>query len=129
MAQYSTKEQLYAVLDKTVATLQASERFTKRIANAQSSLGIVVPELEAQYTLSFKQGQLLGAVGGADAATIAITLSSVTLDKLFSGKLDGESAYMYGHLKLRGDEWAAESMVGYLYELGPAYVEASAAVA
>lgn len=124
MAVFESKERLYQVLDQTVANLQQDETFKKRIANAKSSLGIIIPELEAEYSLSFASGELTGAIGGADKATIAITLAGDTLDKLFSGKLDGESAYMYGHLRLRGDEWTAETMASYLWNIRTAYLQA-----
>ena len=124
MAVFESKERLYQVLDKTVALLQQDEAFKKRITNAKSSMGIIVPELEAEYTLSFTGGEMSGSAGGADKATIAITLSGDTLDKLFSGKLDGESAYMYGYLKLRGDEWTAQTMAGYLWSIRTAYQQA-----
>lgn len=126
MVVFGSKERMYEVLDKTVEILRQDEAFAKRIANAKASLGIIVPELEAEYTLSFAGGELIGAVGGAAQATITITLSGDTLDKLFSGKLDGESAYMYGHLKLRGDEWTAQTMAGYFWNIRSAYQQAVA---
>ncbi|MBC7315270.1 MAG: SCP2 sterol-binding domain-containing protein [Chloroflexi bacterium] len=124
MAAFESKEQLYDVWNKMGAILAADEAFKKRIANANASMGIIVPELGAEYTIYFEKGTLRGAEGGADKATIAITLSGDTLDKLFSGKLDGESAYMYGYLKLRGDEWTAQTMAGYLWNIRTAYQQA-----
>ena len=41
-------------------------------------------------------------------------MSSETLDKLFRGQIDGESAYLSGEIRLRGDEWVAEAVASYI---------------
>jgi putative sterol carrier protein len=124
MPAFESKEELYQVLDKTVAALTGNEGFARRIASARASLGIVVPEVQGDYALHFEQGQVTGVVGGAASASVAATMTGDVLDRLFSGKMDAESAYMNGHVQLRGSEWVAESMVGYLWDLRGAYVAA-----
>lgn len=121
MAEYTSKDELYAALDKTVANLAASEPFKQRIARADLSVGFVVTDLDAQYSLYLKQGEVTGSPGGTDETSIAVTMNSATLDRLLSGRLDGESAYMTGQLRLRGSEWVAESAAGYLGQIAAAY--------
>ncbi len=126
MAEYQSKEELYEVLDQVVEALGEDEAFQSRIANANSSLAFVVSDLDnAEYTLSFKKGELSCEPGGAAGATVAITCKADTLDKLLSGKLSGESAYFSGAIRLRGDEWVAQGMASYLRYMGPLYREAT----
>jgi putative sterol carrier protein len=126
MTEYQSKEQLYAVLDQVVAELQQDDAFKALIASANSSLAFITTDLEnAEYVLSFWKGHLSGAKEGAAQATVGITLASETLDKLLSGKISGESAYFSGALRLRGDEWAAQNMAGYLHYMGPSYRRAT----
>ena len=125
MAEYATQEALYAVLDATVAKMQEHEKFMNRIANANMSIGFNVTDLGAEYALYFDHGAFRGEQSGANATTVGITLTSAMLDKLLSGKVSGESAYMSGALKLRGDEWTAQSAAGYLWYIKSAYIEAS----
>jgi len=121
MAAYASTEELAAVLDKMVATLQQDERFISRIANANMSIGWKLSDLGAEFTTSIIKGEISGTQGGADAATIAVSCNSETFDKMLSGKLSGESAYMSGAIRLRGNEWTAESAASYLYYFVPAY--------
>jgi len=123
--EYQSAEELYEVLDKTVANLKANESFIQRIARSDMSIGFVVSDLGAEYSLNISKGEVSGSRGGADAATIGVTLNSDNLDRLLSGKLDGESAYMTGALRLRGSEWVAESALGYLYYIISAYKSAT----
>ena len=126
MAEYQSKDQLYTVLDQVVAGLQQDDTFKKRIANANASLAFVLSDLDnAEYKLSFSQGNLSGTPGGASDATVSVITKSDTLDKLLSGKLSGESAYFSGALRLRGDEWMAQSMAYYLSYMGPLYRQAT----
>ena len=115
------QETLYQVLDQMVAALQADEAFKQRIAHANVSVGLTVSDLGGEYTLAFRQGEVSGQAGASSGATIGVTLSMATLDKLFSGLLDGESAYMSGQLRLRGDEWTAQSAAYYISFITPAY--------
>lgn len=124
MAVFKTKEELYAALDTTVAKMQDNEKFLSRIAKANVSLSFSVSDLGAEYSLYFENGAFRGASDGAADTTVGITLQSVTLDKLLSGKLSGESAYMSGALRLRGSEWTAQSAAGYLWYIKAAYLEA-----
>lgn len=127
MAKFETKEQLYDVLDQVVAGMKEDDAFKARIANASSSMAFVVSDLDnAEYVLSFSKGECNCAKEGAGQATVGITLSSDTLDKLLSGKLSGESAYFSGAIRLRGDEWMAQGMASYLRYMGPLYREATA---
>jgi len=114
MPVYETKEELYDVLDKTVAWLQTNDTFKQRTARANTSVGFVVSDLDAQYSLFIKEGQITGTRGDASGAAVGVSLSAETLDKLLSGRLDGESAYMTGQLRLRGSEWVAQTIAGYL---------------
>ena len=127
MAEYSTSEALYTVLDATVAKMQEHEKFMSRIANANMSMTFVVTDLGAEYSMYFDHGAFRGEKGGGTSTTVGITLTSTTLDKLLSGKLSGESAYMSGALRLRGDEWTAQSAAGYLWYIKSAYTEAAEA--
>lgn len=121
MTVFANADELVTVLDATVAKLQQDERFATRIANANLSIGWKITDLGAEYTMTLAKGQLTGAAGGADAATIAVSCTSDVFDKLLTGKLSAESAYMSGALRLRGNEWTAESAASYLYYMVPAY--------
>ncbi|MFH1085598.1 MAG: alkyl sulfatase C-terminal domain-containing protein [Chloroflexota bacterium] len=118
---YANKEALYAALDQMVANLNANDAFLQRIERADVSVGFVVSDLEAEYTLALRKGRASGAIGGAAKATIAVTLNAETLDALLAGDISGESAYYAGRLQLRGDEWTGEIVAGYLYHITPAY--------
>ncbi len=126
MAEYQSKEELYAVLDQVVAEMQKNDTFLSRIANMNVSLGFTVTDLDnAEYVLTFSKGQLTSAKEGAGQATVGVTLTSDTLDKLLSGKLSGESAYFSGQLRLRGDEWVAQGMANMLGYMAPLYRKAT----
>ena len=121
MPGFESREELYDVLDKTTAELQANEAFKERIARADVSVAFVVPELEAEYSLYFVKGEIRGSAGGASETAIGVILSSETLDGLLSGEVDGETAYMTGAIRLRGDEWTAETVAGYMGFICAAY--------
>jgi putative sterol carrier protein len=123
MPEFGTKEELYDVLDKAVAKLQESETFKQRIARADMSVGFELPDIEAAYALRLSQGAVTGVRDDTSDTTFGVTLSPATLDKLMSGKLDGESAYMSGLVRLRGNEWVAQSFVSYMGPMVMAYRE------
>ena len=118
---YANKEALYAALDRMVANLNQSDAFLQRIERADVSVGFVVSDLNAEYTMALRKSQAFGAIGGAAKATIAVTLNAATLDALLAAEMSGESAYNAGRLQLRGDEWTGEIVAGYLYHIAPAY--------
>ena len=121
MAVFANADEFVATLDRMIANLRQDERLTTRIANASMSIGWKITDIAAEYTTAINKGEVTGAVGGADAATIGVSCTSEVFDKLLSGKLSGESAYMSGALRLRGNEWTAESAAAYLYYFVPAY--------
>ena len=121
VAEYKSKEELYATLDSMSARLLEDEAFKRRIAHADVSIGFIVSDLGAEYSLHFHRGEFSGSAGGAEETTVGVTLSSETLDKLLSGKISGESAYFSGAIRLRGGEWAAQSLIGYFGSILTAY--------
>ncbi|MFO7698147.1 MAG: SCP2 sterol-binding domain-containing protein [Anaerolineae bacterium] len=130
MATYANREELTAVLDKVVAGLNENDTVKNRMKTANVSMGIVVSDLEgAEYVMAFRNGEVTGSPAGASAATVTITMKQEVLDRLFSGKVSGESAYFSGLLRLRGDEWVAESLASYVYYMLPIYQAATADLA
>jgi hypothetical protein len=127
MAEYKTKEELYAVLDKMVANLQADPNMKARIGQAQESIAFIVKDLGGEYAFKFAQGTIVGSPNGADSCSVGVVVSSAMLDRLFSGREDPESAYSYGTLSLRGSEWVAEGMLRYWSSLIAAYKKATEA--
>ncbi|MGI6367076.1 MAG: SCP2 sterol-binding domain-containing protein [Anaerolineae bacterium] len=126
MAVYANREELIAILDQVVAELNKNETLTTRIRSANVSLGINVTDLPGtEYVIAFSKGVITGTAGSASAATVGITLASDTLDRIFLGRLSGESAYFSGALRLRGDEWMAESVANYIYYITPLYKAAT----
>ncbi|NLD45100.1 MAG: SCP2 sterol-binding domain-containing protein [Chloroflexi bacterium] len=125
MPEYTSKEQLYDALNKMVALLQADDAYKQRISRADLTVAFTITDLSAEYTLKIVKGTLEGAVGTADGATFGAIMSSATLDKLLSGRLDGESAYEMGAIRIRGSEWVAESAAGYVYSMVNAYKRAT----
>ena len=121
MTEYRSKEQLYAVLDRVVAELRQDDAFKALIAHANASLAFIVTDLSGEYVLSFWKGHLSGAKEGSAQATAGITLTSEILDKVLSGQMSGESAYLSGSLRLKGDEGAAQNMASYLRYMAPSY--------
>ena len=121
MPEYKSKEELYEALDKTVAILQTDEGYMQRIARADLTVTFSVTDLDAEYTLKMSKGTLEGVSGSSDGSTLGVILSSSTLDKLLSGKIDGESAYEMGSIRIRGSEWVAQSAAGYVYPMVAAY--------
>jgi len=126
MARYADRDELKAVLDKVVAGLNENEAVRNRIKTANVSMGLIVSDLaDAEYVISFKNGEVLGSTSGAASASITVTLTQDVLDRIFSGQLSGESAYFSGQVKLRGDEWMAEGLAGYIYQMVPLYKAAT----
>ncbi len=125
MPEVRSKEELYAALDKMIAILSADEAFKKRIARADLSVTFSVSDLTAEYTLKMAGGSVEGRPGADSGSSIGVTLTSTTLDKLLSGRLDGESAYDMGLIRLRGSEWVAQSAAGYVYSMVAAYKQAT----
>ncbi|NLX36398.1 MAG: SCP2 sterol-binding domain-containing protein [Chloroflexi bacterium] len=121
MAVFANADVFVATLDRMIANLKQDERFLARIANASMSIGWKITDIAAEYTTAIEKGTVTGSVGGADTATIAVSCSSEVFEKLLTGKLSGESAYMTGAIRLRGNEWTAESAAAYLYYFVPAY--------
>jgi putative sterol carrier protein len=120
MAEFQSKEELYATLSKFVEALGADETFKQRIARADMTISFIVTDLDAAYTLKLNKGEVVGSEGDEPSALGAI-MSSATLDRLLSGKLDGESAYEMGSIRLRGSEWVAQSAAGYVYPMSRIY--------
>ncbi|MEA3407906.1 MAG: SCP2 sterol-binding domain-containing protein [Chloroflexota bacterium] len=121
MGTYESKEELYDVLDETVAKLQQDEGFKKRIARTDASCAFIVPELDARYALYFNEGQVQGRRDVDSGTTIRVSCDLETLDRMLSGKLSGTAAYYQGKIRLYGDEWRAETMAGYLRNISEAY--------
>jgi putative sterol carrier protein len=127
MTFYANRDELIAVLDKVVAGLAENEQVKTRLKSANVSLGLVVSDLDgAEYLISFKNGEIAGSPAGALAGTIVVTMKQEVLDRIFSGKVSGESAYFSGQVRLRGDEWVAESIASYIYYMVPIYQAATA---
>jgi putative sterol carrier protein len=127
MTFYANRAELIAVLDKVVAGLSENEQVKTRMKTANVSLGLVVSDIEgAEYLMSFKNGEVTGAPAGASGASIVVTMKQEILDRIFSGKISGESAYFSGQVRLRGDEWVAESIASYIYYMVPIYQAATA---
>ncbi|MFO7917566.1 MAG: alkyl sulfatase C-terminal domain-containing protein [Anaerolineae bacterium] len=116
-----SKEELYDVLDETVAKLQADESFQQRIAHTDASCAFMIPELDASYALYFNEGQVKGRRDVDSGTTIRVSCDLDTLDRMLSGKLSGSAAYSQGKIRLYGDEWRAETMAGYLHNISEAY--------
>lgn len=121
MTTFTSKEELYDFFDKMVAALNKDETFVKLIAREDVSLGFTVPELGADYALTFREGKVIGLVGSAGDSAVGVACNADTLEKLLSGALNGETAYMTGAIRLRGSEWTAQSVAGYQYYLTSAY--------
>ena len=122
MAVFADREEFVRVMDKVVAGLNENEQLKARLKSANASMGIIVSDLEgAEYLMSFKEGQITGTPGGASSGTVTVTMTQEVLDRIFSGKSSGESEYFAGKLRLRGDEWTAESLASYIYYMVPLY--------
>lgn len=121
MGTYESKEELYDVLDETVARLQEDESFQKRIAHTDASCAFMLPELDASYALYFNEGQIKGRRDVDSGTTIRLSCDPDTLDRMLSGKISGSAAYYQGKIRLYGAEWRAETMAGYLYNISEAY--------
>jgi putative sterol carrier protein len=73
-----------------------------------------------QYEISepvyqvLEQGQLTVHDGQADAPDLIITMADEDLVKLFTGELNGMTAFMSGKVKLQGDMMLAQRLVGFV---------------
>jgi hypothetical protein len=121
MPSYKTKEELYAVVERTVAILQASQSLKAKSSQADVSVGFMVTDLGAEFCLRFSKGEVAGETGKSKDCSVGVSLSSATLDGIFSGKQDPEMAYTYGWLNLRGSEYVAEGLLRFWGELTAAY--------
>lgn len=122
----TTKEQLEQVFPAFLAALQADQEKTTRYTNWEVSTVFKITDLDVSFTLRFTKGQITGALNDPAPATIGVILKAQVLDDLFSGKLDGESAYMMGKLSLQGSEYTAESLLGYMPAIRAAWKQATA---
>jgi putative sterol carrier protein len=121
MADLGTKEQLEKLFAAMASYLQGDEQFRSRVAQSDVSVGFVLPELDGDVALRFLRGDISASPGGSAEARVAVTLSAATLEKMLSGQLDPESAYMCGSLSLRGSEYEAEGLLGYWHSIVAAY--------
>lgn len=122
----TTREQLEQVFPAFLAALQADQEKTTRYTNWEVSTVFKITDLDVSFTLRFTKGQITGALNDPAPATIGVILKAQVLDDLFSGKLDGESAYMMGKLSLQGSEYTAESLLGYMPAIRAAWKQATA---
>ncbi len=120
MAEFKTKDELIATLDKVVAALGEDETFKQRISRADMTIAFIVTDLDAAYTLKLNKGEVSGSEGD-EASALGAIMSSATLARLLSGKIDGESAYEMGSIRLRGSEWVAQTAAGYVYPMARVY--------
>jgi len=121
MASLGTREQLENAFAAMASYLQADAGFRSRIAQIDTSVGFVVPELGADVALQLRRGDVSAELGGSKEARLAVTMTATTLDKMLSGQLDPESAYMYGSLSLRGSEYEAEGLLRFWRDIVAAY--------
>lgn len=126
MPRFNSAEELYAVVDRMIAALQANEALKAKIAQTEASVGFKVTDLNAEFSLRFSKGQVSGGPGSSKDCTIGVSLTSAVLDNIFSGKQDPESAYTYGALSLRGSEYTAEGMLRFMRDIIAAYKAATA---
>jgi hypothetical protein len=121
MPAIASAEELQAILGRMVSILQESSAIKAKCAYDNASLGITVTDLNTDFCLKLAQGEVSGGPGGAQAARIAISLSSTVLDDLLSGKRDPEYAYTSGSFYLRGSEWDGQSFLRYMPDITAAY--------
>jgi putative sterol carrier protein len=125
MSALASAADLYAIVNRMIAQLDASESLKKKIWSP-ISLGCTVTDLGAEFVISFSKDKISGGPGSTAEATVSISLNAKTLDDIFSGKQDAQSAYMYGSLILRGSESVAEGMLYYMGDVAAAYNAAKA---
>jgi putative sterol carrier protein len=120
----STKEQLTALFPAFLAALQANQETTTRYTNWEVSARFKLTDINASFTLRFAKGAITGALDDQAGTTIGVLCKAQVLDDLFSGRLDGESAYMMGRITLEGSEYTAESLLGYMPAIRTAWKQA-----
>ena len=121
MAEYTTKEEMYKALDALTEKLAADEQFLKRIERASISMLLEASDIGAQYGLFLDKGTFKGEIEPEGKTSFTVVAKTSTIEKLLSGKLNGESAYMAGAINLRGSEYTAESMLNYMPYIVRAY--------
>jgi len=126
MSEQRSAESLYAVVNRMVVLMQASETLKAKCAHDNASLGVVVTDLGADFHFKLAKGEISGGPGGAKESAISISLTRDALDRLLSGGLDPESAYMNGTLYLRGSEWVGQEFLRYMPDIIAAYKAAKA---
>ena len=125
MAEFTTKEDMYKVLDVLSEKLSGDEQFLKRIERASISMLLEASDIGARYGVFLEKGVFTGKVEPEDKTSFSVVAKASTIDKLLSGKLNGESAYMAGAINLRGSEYTAESMLSYMPFIVRAYKAAT----
>ena len=126
MPQYQSKEEVYEVIGRLAANLQADEKLKSRLPRTDISVGFTLTDLGAEFTLKLSRDQMSAAPGVPSECPISVSLTSSTFDQIFSGQRDAESAYMYGLLSLRGSEYRAEQLLPYMPDIVAAYKAATA---
>jgi putative sterol carrier protein len=121
----NSKEHLAEVFPKLLEQLQANQATITRYTNWEVSVLFKLTDLNTSFSLRFTKGQITGAIDDPAPCTIAVLLKAKVLDDIFSGRLDGESAYTMGMLSLQGSEYTAESLLGYMPALKAAYQQAN----
>ncbi|MHB9031406.1 MAG: SCP2 sterol-binding domain-containing protein [Anaerolineae bacterium] len=120
----STREQLAEAFPVFLAALQANQEATTRYTNWEVSARFKLTDLNTSFSLRFAKGSISGAIDDQAATTIGVICKAQVLDDLFSGRLDGESAYMLGRITLEGSEYTAESLLGYMPAIRTAWKQA-----
>ena len=77
MAEFKTKDELIATLDKVVAALGEDETFKQRISRADMTIAFIVTDLDAAYTLKLNKGEVSGSEGD-EASALGAIMSSAT---------------------------------------------------
>jgi len=126
MPPFKTAEELYAVVNRMTAALQANDSLKAKCAQTDLSVGFTVTDLKAEFALRFAKGQVSSSTESAKDTTVGVSLTSAVLDNIFSGKQDAESAYTYGSLSLRGSEYVAEGALRFMRDIIAAYKVATA---
>jgi putative sterol carrier protein len=117
----NSKEHLAEIFAKLLDALQANQVTITRYTNWEVSTLFKLTDLNTSFSLRFSKGAVSGAIDDPAPCTIAVVLTAKVLDDIFSGRLDGESAYTMGKLSLQGNEYTAESLLGYLPAIKAVY--------
>ena len=126
MPKYQSKEEVYEVIGRVAANLEADEKLKSRLPQSGISVGFTLTDLGAKFILKLSRDQTSLAPGVPSECPVSVSLTSSTFDQVFSGQRDAESAYMYGLLSLRGSEYRAEQLLPYMREIVAAYKAATA---